>query len=201
MRSHLDQGGGSTGPNPLTHGNVVVRPSHERKHGNASGTVVSEADIANRRSGGDQGYLQGRTAPGVFGDQVGLPREAQSWAGSGTIYSHQELPDSPIGGGGFAGSMTQIRSSDLDAVDRASGTYQGEPRPAAPPPNPQVRQQQQQNLAPGAYDMGNGMVLVVRRDGQRMQITAGQYQQIIQAAQNQRPLSPAEQALAQIRRG
>lgn len=127
------------------------------------GRVIRAGDVPNHRQGSRPIELleDPRRARATA---AGLPREAQQWRGSGTLYAEQELPRN-VAERGASATGKVVSAAELDQYDQTRGTsYQ-------PPP-------------PGAYDQGNGTILLVGQNGQERTVTHEEYRALQAEAQH-----------------
>lgn len=142
----------------------------------AHGAIVSAREIApDRVTGGSRGSLEGApTDPrGKMHTVRSLPQEAAEWQGSASRYRDGELPPTDPYGHGFRGSTSIVNASDLERVDAAHATSQ------------QAQQAPQRQMAPGAYQLSDGRILLVDARGAQQVVTVEQYQQLVARAQQQ----------------
>jgi len=160
-------------------GNEKGEQGHERM---AHGRIV-RADHVPSHTGGSQGSLD--IPPDAKAPTVkGLPREAQNWEGSDTLYRSSELPVSTPDGQGFQGSSATMLASDLEKIDgRSRPDTQLAAEGGQPPAQP---------MQPGIYQLSDGNVLVVGPRGQQQVISRQQYDDWAQQ-QQQRQRAPRQE--------
>lgn len=173
MQSHL---GGSAGRDPRKVGKMgrnvyatdeVIQHEAGGIDRKAHGRVVDASQVHRQWVGGSRGDLHG---PGAKADPrarmhttVSLDEAARYWEGSSTHFDPKELPENDPWGHGMAGTGRTVMASELDQVDAQHGTHKDY--------NP---------LTPGAYQLNNGMILLVADDGRRAVVTLEQFQSIQQ---------------------
>lgn len=191
MRSHLGSGrepgsahlGRSSGLDPREVGrtgrNIFSTEEVVQSNGGIDsrphGKVVNASDVY--RGEVDEVYLHGgpRDPRAQMRSEVYADASIRDWTGSSMQFFDQELPENDMWGQGMSGTGKTIMASELDQVDAQHGTH----KDYAP-------------LEAGAYQLTNGMVLIVMPDGRRGMVTPEQFQaiqqrRIAQQAQQQAP--------------
>lgn len=114
--------------------------------------------------------------PGHVGQPVAASSDIAYAEGSNTqmVNGDPRLPPNEMHGKKWAGSGKVVSASELDAMDRRHGTSV-------------------QPLAPGAYQLQDGNVLLVFEDGRREAIPPHEYQRRVSVTQQQQ--APQQQGL------
>lgn len=131
--------------------------------GRPHGKVVNASDVYKGEV--DEVYLHGapRDPRAKMHSEVYADGSIRDWTGSAMQFFDKELPENDCWGQGMAGTGKTIMASELDQVDAQHGTHQD-----------------YKPLEPGAYQLTNGMILIVMPDGKRGMVTPEQFQAIQQ---------------------